>query len=181
MALSTHKWITTLILMASLTSCDSGKKEVTQPGKAQQTVAPVLQTSIKEESFKAVIVDVPVEDEMRFAPKPEPAEAISAQGDSKQSHSEDASQRNQTEGVAGLSCQTLWKARNQVFHDRGYCYKGEAKNVFDNAGCQYDKASNVPLSVSEKEYVKSIRAIEEYKGCIKNPNASQSSSFFRTN
>lgn len=81
--------------------------------------------------------------------------------------SKDTSQKNQTEGLAGLSCQSLWKARNQIFHDKGYCFKGEAKEVFGNAGCQYDKASLVPLIESEKEFVKSIRAIEENKGCIR--------------
>jgi hypothetical protein len=81
--------------------------------------------------------------------------------------SKDTSQENQTEGLEGLSCQSLWKARNQIFHNKGYCFKGEAKEVFGNAGRQYDKASLVPLIESEKEFVKSIRAIEENKGCIR--------------
>ncbi len=67
-----------------------------------------------------------------------------------------------------LPCDTLWKKRNQIFHDKGYCFtKDTGKNIFDNEGCKYEKASEIPLSESEKEHVRMLREIEENKGCVK--------------
>lgn len=67
-----------------------------------------------------------------------------------------------------LPCETLWKKRNQIFHDKGYCFKKDAgKNIFDNVGCKFDKASDIPMTESEKENVRMLREIEENKGCVK--------------
>jgi YARHG domain len=38
------------------------------------------------------------------------------------------------------SCSDLWKERNSIFKEAGYCFKtSRAQRYFGNAGCQYDR------------------------------------------
>lgn len=114
------------------------------------------------------MVDVPVEDESKYPPASEsPQSEDESQTEITVPSNNDTAQNT---SVNELSCQALWKARNQVFHDNGYCFMSdEALAAFDNNGCQFDKVENVSLSDAEKEYVKTIRATEESKGCTNKP------------
>jgi hypothetical protein len=52
----------------------------------------------------------------------------------------------QTPAVA-QSCQELYAQRNAIFKGAGYCF-GTPRGIrhFGNAGCQYDRQADVPLS-----------------------------------
>jgi hypothetical protein len=64
------------------------------------------------------------------------------------------------------SCEELWVMRNQVFKDNGYCFKAaRAINYFGTGGCSYDSEAAVPLSKSERSFIREIRASERRLGC----------------
>lgn len=148
MASKKYKWISPLIFAMALTSCDSNDKSV-----------------------EVVMVDIPVEDETKYPSSSESEQPQNISESQTANPLPSQSDLSQDSSMMKLSCQALWKVRNQVFHDKGYCFPGvETQAIFNNTGCQFDKAANIPLSDSEREYVKSIRTIEETKGCIKKPS-----------
>ena len=64
------------------------------------------------------------------------------------------------------SCGELWVMRNQIFRANGYCFKtAKAINYFGNAGCEYDRESDVPLSKSDRRIVRDIKKSEARQGC----------------
>lgn len=66
----------------------------------------------------------------------------------------------------GQVCFELWVERNSVYKRNGYCFKtSRAIAYFGNAGCQYDREADVPLSAAERRAVARIRAEERALGC----------------
>jgi hypothetical protein len=71
----------------------------------------------------------------------------------------------QTPAVA-QSCQELYAQRNAIFKGAGYCF-GTPRGIrhFGNAGCQYDRQADVPLSDSDRNRIAAIRRAERARGC----------------
>jgi hypothetical protein len=68
--------------------------------------------------------------------------------------------------AAHASCSSLWRARNQVYKDAGYCFKtARAIRAFGNAGCSYDSVNDVPLSANQRAFVQDIIEQERRMGC----------------
>lgn len=66
----------------------------------------------------------------------------------------------------GSICHRLWVERNQIYADRGYCFKTErAIRYFGNRGCRYEYQSDVPLSRRDQAVVADIQAQERQMGC----------------
>jgi hypothetical protein len=71
-----------------------------------------------------------------------------------------------TKALRSLSCDSLWTVRNTIYDENGYCFKtAKAKAVFDNAGCTYTNASQVPLNTYERGNIDRIVKVEKQKGC----------------
>ena len=71
-----------------------------------------------------------------------------------------------TRALRRLSCDSLWTVRNTIYDENGYCFKtAKAKAVFDNAGCLYTNASQVPLNTYERGNIDRIVKIERDKSC----------------
>ncbi len=65
--------------------------------------------------------------------------------------------------LAGLGCNDLWVARNEIYARNGYCFRTRrAINYFGNAGCW---TRNPRLSPQEQRRVNAIRRVERAKGC----------------
>ena len=65
-----------------------------------------------------------------------------------------------------MSCQLLWNVRNQIYKDRGYCFKtATGINEMGNDGCYINNQSAVPLNDFERVNVLKIRSVENAKGC----------------
>jgi hypothetical protein len=63
-------------------------------------------------------------------------------------------------------CDRLYVARNQLFRDLGLCFtRATAISTFGNAGCQYDRAVDMPISARDKAKVDRIVARERLLGC----------------
>jgi hypothetical protein len=74
----------------------------------------------------------------------------------------------QAQSVA--ECQQLWLQRNQIFKNRGYCFRTQAAvSYFGNAGCIYTNQSAVPLAASERSYIQQIAAREKSLRCQIDP------------
>lgn len=55
-------------------------------------------------------------------------------------------------------CGELWTLKNQIYKQRGYCFKSaKAIGHFGNAGCQYDAETAVPLSDQDRSVLADIR------------------------
>ena len=68
--------------------------------------------------------------------------------------------------LAPMSCQLLWNVRNQIYKDRGYCFKtATGINEMGNDGCYINDQSAVPLNDFERVNVLKIRSVETAKGC----------------
>jgi hypothetical protein len=66
----------------------------------------------------------------------------------------------------GDICHQLWVERNQIYADKGYCFKTErAIRYFGNRGCRYEVQDDVPLSRRERARVADIQAEEREMGC----------------
>ena len=66
----------------------------------------------------------------------------------------------------GRVCQELWVERNQIYADKGYCFKTErAIRYFGNRGCRYEVQEDVPLSRRERARVADIQAEEREMDC----------------
>lgn len=69
-------------------------------------------------------------------------------------------------GAAEASCASLWRERNQIYKDAGYCFKtARAIRAFGNAGCQFDSVNDVPLSANQRAIVSDIVEQERMMGC----------------
>lgn len=69
--------------------------------------------------------------------------------------------------LKAASCETLWTLRNSIYKDGGYCFKTPAAiKAFGNAGCSYDDQLLVPLNDYQHTNVKTIRSVEDAKGCV---------------
>jgi hypothetical protein len=65
-----------------------------------------------------------------------------------------------------LSCDTLWTVRNTIFHEHGYCFQtAKALAVFDNTGCRYTSAAEVPLNAVGRTNVSRVTRVEREKHC----------------
>jgi hypothetical protein len=65
-----------------------------------------------------------------------------------------------------LSCDALWYRRNAIYASNGYCFKTERGiRSFGNKNCRFKDDSSVPLSDGERQEVRTIRDIEQQKGC----------------
>lgn len=66
--------------------------------------------------------------------------------------------------VSSLNCNTLWLARNELFHRHGYCFTTpRGKAAFGNGGCS--TSSQDILSGIEKQNADLLRDWEQRKGC----------------
>lgn len=71
-----------------------------------------------------------------------------------------------TPARAGV-CLDLWVERNAIYKAHGYCFKTrKAINYFGNAGCLYDNAAAVPMSVADKRRVLALKKREKQLGCL---------------
>ena len=65
--------------------------------------------------------------------------------------------------LAGLTCNDLWVARNEIYARNGYCFRTRrAINYFGNAGCW---TRNPPLNRIERANIARIQAWERRLGC----------------
>lgn len=63
-------------------------------------------------------------------------------------------------------CSNLWMQRNSIYAAAGYCFKtARAISVFGDAGCSYDSAYDVPLSLAQRQAINNIVSRERYFGC----------------
>ncbi|GLK75215.1 hypothetical protein GCM10008171_04690 [Methylopila jiangsuensis] len=68
--------------------------------------------------------------------------------------------------AAQSACAELWGERNAVYARAGYCFKTDrAIRAFGNAGCQYDRLEDVPLSDRERARVRDIQREERLLRC----------------
>ena len=66
----------------------------------------------------------------------------------------------------GMACEQLYYERNLIYKNAGFCFKTErAIRQFGNAGCQYDRQADVPLTRADRAAVADIIAEENYQGC----------------
>jgi hypothetical protein len=73
---------------------------------------------------------------------------------------------DRTAPLANTSCEGLWHQRNMIFKAAGYCFKTQrAIREFDNAGCQYDDLTSVPLSETQRQAIDDITKFEGAKRC----------------
>lgn len=77
----------------------------------------------------------------------------------------DSSERALVEDeLAGMTCEDLWIARNEIFDRNGYCFRSErGQAYFDNSDCTSD--SQDILSELEWRNVDLIRQVEAEKQC----------------
>jgi YARHG domain len=72
--------------------------------------------------------------------------------------------------LADNACPALWNERNQIYHERGYCFKThEAQDVFGNEGCRFRRESDVPLTISNRHRIDQIRRAELALHCPLTP------------
>ena len=72
----------------------------------------------------------------------------------------------QSGDISSLSCNRLWYERNRIYKDAGYCFNTQRGiRAFGNAGCQYDREGDVPLSAQDRRDVQMILEVERSKGC----------------
>ncbi len=65
-----------------------------------------------------------------------------------------------------LSCQNLDFLRNNIYAERGYCFKkSEYQQLFGNGDCRFDSSDEVPLNRVERHNVSALIAVESEKGC----------------
>lgn len=63
-------------------------------------------------------------------------------------------------------CGELWAMKNQIYKDRGYCFKtAKAIEKFGNEGCQYESQSDVPLSDVDRTVISDIKHSMKRQGC----------------
>ena len=63
-------------------------------------------------------------------------------------------------------CEILWKMRNTILKERGYCFEKEREiAVFGNAGCRYQFANTVLFHSVERDNLANIASVEKAKRC----------------
>lgn len=64
-------------------------------------------------------------------------------------------------------CDSLWRARNEIFHRNGYCFSSaRGQTAFSNVGCNPALTPDtVPLTAAERVEVSRLRAMETSLGC----------------
>jgi hypothetical protein len=68
--------------------------------------------------------------------------------------------------LGNAGCDRLYFARNTIFKDAGLCFtRAAAIKTFGNAGCQYDRAEDMPISANDRAKVRRIVAKEAALGC----------------
>jgi hypothetical protein len=68
--------------------------------------------------------------------------------------------------LAKLGCEALWKMRNTIFKERGFCFVEErAIAAFGNAGCRIHFTNALGLSSVERENLTNIIGAERRKHC----------------
>lgn len=76
-----------------------------------------------------------------------------------------AAQAGDLQGDA-YDCNEMWVLRNQIYKDRGYCFKtAKAIAHFGNAGCRYDDVADVPLSGSDRVVIRDVKASMKRQRC----------------
>lgn len=64
-------------------------------------------------------------------------------------------------------CFDLWVQRNTIYKAYGYCFKTrKAIDYFGNAGCIFDNAAAISLSVPDRRLMESIKRRERQLGCL---------------
>ena len=67
-------------------------------------------------------------------------------------------------------CDRLYLKRNALFRQLGLCFtRATAVSTFGNAGCQYDRAVDMPMSERDRAAVRRIVAQERALGCERKP------------
>jgi hypothetical protein len=65
-----------------------------------------------------------------------------------------------------VTCAELWRERNLIYKDAGYCFKtARAIRTFGNAGCRHDAVEDVPLSANQRMEVTEMVRAERLKSC----------------
>ena len=68
--------------------------------------------------------------------------------------------------IEALSCQDLWYERNSHYKQGGYCFRTpRAIRAFGNAGCQYDRIEDVPLTDYDRGLIRQLAREEARRGC----------------
>jgi YARHG domain-containing protein len=68
--------------------------------------------------------------------------------------------------LAQQRCEVLWKIRNTILKERGYCFEREREiAVFGNAGCRHQFANALLLNSAERDNVINIASVEKAKHC----------------
>lgn len=63
-------------------------------------------------------------------------------------------------------CAELWVMKNQIYKDRGYCFKtAKAIAHFGNADCRYDVEADVPLSDVDRTVITDIKRSMRRQHC----------------
>lgn len=95
----------------------------------------------------------------------EPSEEAAAEETGPADMIPDSSERALTEAdLAGLDCEELWIARNEMFDRNGYCFQSErGREQFDNSDCTSD--SQDILSQLEWDNVELIKSVESEQQC----------------
>jgi hypothetical protein len=66
--------------------------------------------------------------------------------------------------VKNLDCRKLWRARNEIYYRKGYCFKSErGMRLFDNSNCT---EAIVRTTGTEARNVRTIRTWEIRKMCV---------------
>jgi YARHG domain len=77
-----------------------------------------------------------------------------------------AGQARAGDGPEFWGCGELWRNRNQIYKDAGYCFTTQrAIRSFGNAGCIYDTIEDVPLSANQRRDVAEIQRYERVRRC----------------
>jgi hypothetical protein len=64
------------------------------------------------------------------------------------------------------SCEVLWKMRNTILKERGYCFEREREiAAFGNAGCAIHFTNSLLLNSPERENLTNIGSAEKAKHC----------------
>jgi hypothetical protein len=68
--------------------------------------------------------------------------------------------------LAQQRCELLWKIRNTILKERGYCFEKEREiAAFGNAGCRIQFANTLLLNSAERDNVVNIASVEKAKRC----------------
>lgn len=63
-------------------------------------------------------------------------------------------------------CEDLWYRRNLIFKSAGLCFRSSRGiSTFGNAGCQFDKENDMPMSERERQAAAVILQQERSLGC----------------